>query len=143
MSTVIAIDPGNKKCGLLLADLQAEIVIEGRVVAPNAVIDLVIYWITNKEAEEIVLGNGTTSNYWQKKLKGFCPIKLVEESGTTLRARARYWEIWPPPIWLRFLPKGMLVPSQHLDAVAALVLLEDHLHKKFKWSGIKNFRISL
>ena len=142
MRKLIAIDPGNKKCGLLLADIDSDIILDGRVVTPNAVVDLIKYWVANGEVEGILLGNGTTSKYWQKKLHGLSSIKLVEEKGTTLRARSRYWEIWPPPIWLRFLSKGMLVPFQHLDAIAALVLLEDYLNKKFKWPGKTNFKIS-
>jgi len=142
MKRVIAIDPGQKKCGLLLADLEKELVLDGRVVATDAVIDLVVRWSADEDLDGIVLGNGTSSKYWENKLKGFAPIEVVEESGTTLRARDRYWEIWPPRIFIRWLPRGMLVPLKHLDAVAALVLLEDHLDKKLNWSGLADFRIS-
>ena len=142
MTRVIAIDPGHKKCGILLADLEQELVLDGRVVATDAVIDLVVRWSVDEDLDGIVLGNGTSSKYWENKLKGFAPIQVVEESGTTLRARDRYWEIWPPRILIRWLPRGMLVPWKHLDAVAALVLLEDHLDKKLNWSGLADFRIS-
>ena len=89
MKRVIAIDPGQKKCGLLLADLEQELVLDGRVVATDAVIDLVVRWSADEDLDGIVLGNGTSSKYWENKLKGFAPIEVVEESGTTLRARDR------------------------------------------------------
>ena len=132
---LISIDPGQKKCGLLLVDLDKQIVLDGLVVDSNFVIDLVVQWSNKAEVKGIILGNGTTSKSWERRLKKIAlPIEIVEEKGTTLRARSRYWEIWPPPIWLRWVPKGLLVPMKNLDAVAALILLEDHLNKKLEWS---------
>ena len=135
MTILISIDPGQKKCGLLLVDLDKQIVLDGLVVDSNFVIDLVVQWSNKAEVKRIILGNGTTSKSWERRLqKAALPIQTVEEKGTTLRARSRYWEIWPPPIWLRWVPKGLLVPMKNLDAVAALILLEDHLNKKLEWS---------
>ena len=141
MSKLIAIDPGNKKCGLLLADLDKELVLDGRVVYHTAVIDLVKIWKSEDDLEGIILGNGTTSNYWLRLLKDLAPVQIVEERGTTFRARARYWELWPPGIWSSWLPRGLILPPTNLDAIAALVLLEDHLCKKFEWQGTNNFKI--
>ena len=132
---LISIDPGQKKCGLLLVDLGKQIVLDGLVVDSDFVIDLVVQWSNKAEVKGIILGNGTTSKSWERRLKKIAlPIEIVEEKGTTLRARSRYWEIWPPPIWLRWVPKGLLVPMKNLDAVAALILLEDHLNRKLEWS---------
>ena len=135
MTILISIDPGQKKCGLLLVDLDKQIVLDGLVVDSDFVIDLVVQWSNKAEVKGIILGNGTTSKSWERRLKKIAlPIEIVEEKGTTLRARSRYWEIWPPPIWLRWVPKGLLVPMKNLDAVAALILLEDHLNRKLEWS---------
>ncbi len=143
MSRVLAIDPGRKKCGLLLVELHAGIVLDGRVVDQSIVIDCIKCWRSKEYFDRIYLGNGTSSSFWQKKLRGIAPITVVEEKGTTLRARYRYWELWPPGIWLRWLPRGLIHPATNLDAVAALVLLEDHLHKKFQWPGSRDFKIWL
>ncbi len=104
-------------------------------------IDLIINWSSEGPLNGIILGNGTSSKYWKRQLQRFGSIEIVEERGTTLRARNRYWEIWPRGIWLRWLPRGLILPSQPLDAVAALVLLEDHVNKKLTWSGPPNFKI--
>ena len=141
MRRLIAIDPGKQKCGLLLADLDKEFVLDGIVAHHTAVLDLVKRWQSQGNLEGILLGNGTTSKYWFGLLKDFASVQIVEEKGTTLRARERYWELWPPEILLRWLPRGLMIPSQNLDAVAALVLLEDHLGMKLKWKGTKNFKI--
>ena len=80
-----------------------------------------------------------------KQVCTFCTgikfIEIVDEKGSTLRARTRYWELWPPGICLRWLPRGLIVPSVHLDAVAALVLLEDYSKKRLKWPGATDFKI--
>ena len=141
MSRLIAIDPGKRKCGVLLVDLEKEIVLEGKVVGSSLVISLLKAWEKNGTIDAIILGNGTTSNYWESKLSRLFPLKIVEERGTTLRARKRYWELWPPSIWMRWIPKGLMVPKQPLDALAALVLLEDYLNKKITWPDKPNFRI--
>ena len=141
MTRLIAIDPGKEKCGLLLADIDQELVLEGIVGHRTVVIDLVSRWISQGNLEGIVLGNGTTSKDWFRLLKDLAPVQIVQERGTTLRARERYWELWPPSWWLRWLPRGLLLPSKPLDAVAALILLEDHLNKKLRWQGPRNFRI--
>ena len=141
MRNILSIDPGMKKCGLILADLDTATVLDGRVVSYSAVINCIEYWRSIEHFDNIILGNGTSSKFWLKKLKGIAPIQVVEEKGTTLRARERYWEIWPPGIWLRWLPRGLIVPSTHLDAVAALVLLEDYLNQKLHWTAQRDFRI--
>ncbi len=141
MKRIIAIDPGNQKCGLLLADIDQKLVLDGRVVDKSAVIALIMIWKSKGDLEGILLGNGTTSNYWLGMLEDIAPVQIVEERGTTLRARHRYWELWPPQLLCRWLPRGLMVPPNHLDAVAALVLLEDHLSNKLQWRGSKNFKI--
>ena len=142
MNRLIAIDPGTNKCGLLLVDLDKDVVLYGKVVDKLFVIDVISSWKSEAPVNGIVLGNGTSSQYWQRMLSGLAPIEIVEERWSTLRARDRYWDIWPPVIWLRWVPRGLIVPPQHLDAVAALVLLEDHLKKKFQWTGSPDFKIS-
>ena len=62
MSRFLAIDPGNKKCGLLLADLDLDLVLDGRVANHLEVIDLIINWSSEGPLNGIILGNGT-SNY--------------------------------------------------------------------------------
>ncbi len=140
MNRVVAVDPGRNKCGLVLTDADASLVLEGRVVSASSVIDLIIYWHEQAPLKGLVLGNGTSSKYWEEALIKVFPVEVVEEKGTTLRARQRYWELWPPMTWRRLIPRGLILPPHDLDAVAALLLLEDHLGKKFRWPGPHNFK---
>ncbi len=141
MNRILAIDPGNQKCGLVLADPEAGLVIEGIVVSSEEVIDMVKYWSNKAPFDHLILGDGTSSKYWRANLSKFAPIQLVDEKGSTLRARKRYWELWPPLNWRRWLPRGLFLPPTNLDAVAALVLLEDYLNKKLIWTGPPKFKI--
>ena len=135
MSLFISIDPGNKKCGLLLADLESGKVIEAGISSLGKFSDLVLLWIEDYYVSEIIIGDGTNCKFIGKKLreKNIFNFKYVNESGSTLRARYRYWEIWPPNYFISLLPKEILFPPDNLDAVVALILLEDFLKFSFIW----------
>ncbi len=141
MTRIISVDPGSKKCGLLLADREKSIVLEGKVVKACDVLEHIIAWCELEPVSLIILGNGTSSKYWAKSLGEISPIKLIDERGTTLLARKRYWELWPPIKWLSWVPRGLLLPPDQLDAIAALVLLEDYLNTKLRWPYPPDFKI--
>ena len=143
MSVYISIDPGIKKCGLLLADIESGKVIEAGIVSLKKISDLVSSWKEAYEYVEVIIGDGTNSNYIGNKLKqkNLLNINFVNEKGSTFRARFRYWEIWPPNYFIRWLPKEILFPPDKLDAVVALILLEDFLNFKFIWPGNLDIKI--
>ena len=67
---------------------------------------------------------------------------VVDEKGTTLRARDRYWQLWPPSNFIKFVPRGMLMllTPDNLDALAAMVLLEDYLNHNLSWVEKPSFK---
>ena len=140
---LIAIDPGLKKCGVILVDKELRLVLEGKVVNSKSVIQLIDIWQRESEIDLIVMGNGTSSNNLTLEISKYfsIPINLSAEKDSTLRARNRYWELWPKPLYLRLIPKGLVVPPDNLDAIAALVLLEDYLKYKLDWTDKPNFKI--
>ena len=135
MSFYLSVDPGSKKCGLLLADIQSRKVIEAGIASLNKILDLVIMWNQDYHISKIIIGDGTNCKYIENQLKryNFFNINYVNERGSTLRARFRYWEIWPPNYFIRWLPKEILFPPDNLDAIVALILLEDFLQNRFIW----------
>ena len=135
MSFYISIDPGSEKCGLLLADLQTRKVIEAGIASVNNFSDLVSLWNQDHQISKIIIGNGTNFKYVENELKRreLFNLDFINEQGSTLRARFRYWEIWPPNCFIRWLPKEILFPPDNLDAIAALILLEDFLQYRFIW----------
>ena len=145
MSIYISIDPGIKKCGLVLADLKSGNVIEAGISSLNKFSELIFLWNEDYEISKIIIGDGTNCKYIENELKqkNIFNLLYVNESGSTLRARFRYWEIWPPNYFIRWLPKGILFPPENLDAVVALILLEDFLKFSFNWPDKVNIKIWL
>ena len=140
MTRVVALDPGRSKCGLLLADITTNTVLQGRVIPSAEVLDQLLAWMVNAQGEatqiaEMVIGDGTSSTVWQQQLPANLKVRVVDETGTTLRARARYWQLWPSRGWKRLLPLGLRIPSGDLDAIAALVILENYLGRPLQWPG--------
>ena len=145
MSLFISIDPGNKKCGLLLADMKSGNVIQAGISSLNKVSDLVSLWNKDYLISKIIIGDGTNCKYVENELhkKNILNLKYVNERGSTLRARFRYWEIWPPNYCIRWLPKEILLPPENLDAIVALILLEDFLNYRFIWPDKVDIKIWL
>ena len=141
MTRVVSLDPGRCKCGLILVDCDRLCVIEARVIATEAVLGTLEQWRLTAPIERLVLGNGTASDSLKRQLPADLPVRLVDERGTTLKARRRYWQLWPPRGWRRFIPEGLLLPPTELDAVAALVILESDLGRNLAWPGPAPIRI--
>ena len=135
MSFYISIDPGIKKCGLLLADFQSGKVIEAGIASLNKFSELVSLWHEEYQISKVIIGDGTNCRYLEAKLRqeNIFNLNYVNERGSTLRARFRYWEIWPPNYFVRWLPKEIIFPPENLDAIVALILLEDFLRYRLIW----------
>ena len=135
MSFYISIDPGSKKCGLLLANVESGKVIAAGIASLNKLSELVSFWDKQYNITKIIIGDGTNCKYVKNELKRkkFFDLNFVSEKGSTLRARFRYWEIWPPNYFIRWFPKEVLFPPKNLDAIVALILLEDFLRFSLIW----------
>ena len=135
MSLYLSIDPGIKKCGLLLADTQSGKVIMAGIASLNKFSNLISLWSENYKISAVIIGDGTNSEYVKNQIKRISLVSIhdVDERGSTLRARFRYWEIWPPNYLIRWIPKEVLFPPENLDAVVALILLEDYLNYRLNW----------
>ena len=73
------------------------------------------------------LGNGTGSGAGSSTLAALAlELELVDEHGSTLAARDRYWELCPANGWLRLLPAGLRLPPRDIDDVVAQLLVERH-----------------
>ena len=140
MTRVVALDPGRSKCGLLLANISTNTVLKAMVIPSAEVLDQLRAWMEDDQGEnaqiaDLVIGDGTSSTIWQQQLPTSLKVHVVDETATTLRARERYWQLWPARGWKRFLPLGLRIPSGDLDAIAALVILEDYLGRPLRWPG--------
>ena len=133
MTCVAALDPGRSKCGVVLVDIDAAVVRNGVILRSNTVLETLNTWHRHDRFELILIGDGTGSRNWNDCLQALAPVQMVNERGTTLRARARFWQLWPATGWRALLPEGLRVPPGDLDAVAALVMVEDHFGITCEW----------
>lgn len=125
---ILAIDPGREKCGLALVSPQGEVLLR-RIVTRRDVETEVLALLQSTPVARIVLGDATTSRQLHESLRqgleaqGIdCPLEAVNETGSTLEARALYWQANPPRGWRRFVPLSLQVPPEPLDDFAAVVL---------------------
>ena len=132
MTRYISIDPGKYKCGLIFADFKSKRVLKAIVIESRYLVQHIKTFIENDRNIKVLIGNGTTSNYHVKSLSFLGNnLTIVEEKNTTVRAKQRYFEIFPIRGFQRFLPRDIFLLNINLDAISALIILEDFLEFKF------------
>ncbi|MEB3234698.1 MAG: resolvase [Cyanobacteriota bacterium] len=125
-----ALDPGRSKCGLVRCDADQQRIEEALIQSPEQCLATLTRWQQQQQLRAVVLGDGTSSRDWQQRLAALgLRVTVVDERGTTLAARQRYWQLWPPRGWRRLLPAGLRLPPRDLDDVAAQLLLERQLQR--------------
>lgn len=77
-----------------------------------------------KELEGIYVGDGTSSADILELLGDVLPVKSVDEKGSTLEGRRRYWLLHPPKGLWRLVPVSLRVPPRDIDDLAAWSLIE-------------------
>ena len=132
MLKLISIDPGKCKCGLVLVDLNKKKVDQAIVINTEFLPKYVKSLNSFENISKVIMGNGTTSKQNLEKLKFINKdLIIVEEKNTTLRAKKRYFELFPIKGLKTFLPKEIFIMNKNLDAVSALIILEDYCNEKF------------
>jgi len=141
MSRVITIDPGKSKCGLVLAEITEKKVYEAIIVKSEFLENYVRKLITTEKISQIIIGNGTTSREIKKKLNFFKKeIITFEEKNTTYRAKARYFEVFPISGLKFLMPREVFILNKNLDAISALIILEDYYKTKFTFNQNLDFK---
>ena len=132
MPRVITIDPGKSKCGLVLAEISEKKVYKAIILKSELLENYVRNLIAAEDISQIIIGNGTTSSEIREKLFFFKKeIITFEEKNTTYRAKARYFEIFPISGLKFLMPREVFILNKNLDAISALIILEDYCKTKF------------
>ena len=135
MPRVITIDPGKSKCGLVLAEISEKKIYKAIILKSELLEDYVRNLITVEDISQIIIGNGTTSKEIREKLYFFKKeIIIFEEKNTTYRAKARYFELFPIKGLKFLIPREVFILNKNLDAISALIILEDYCKMKFTLS---------
>ena len=132
MPRVITIDPGKSKCGLVLAEISEKKVYKAIILKSELLENYVGNLIIAEDISQIIIGNGTTSREIREKLYCFKKeIITFEEKNTTYRAKARYFELFPISGLKFLMPREVYILNKNLDAISALIILEDYCKTKF------------
>jgi len=126
---ILGFDPGHHKCGLAVMDQEKHLYYH-QVVKPSAVARTITKLHQEFQINLIVIGDQTTSEFWKQnitKIISEIPIIKVDERYSSLEARDRYWQIYPPQGLVRLIPPGMRIPSQPIDDIVAMILIERYL----------------
>ena len=132
MLKLISIDPGKCKCGLVLVDLHQKKVDQAIVLNTEFLPKYVKTLKSALNISKIIIGNGTTSRENIEKLE-FVKKDLIifEEKNTTYRAKKRFFELFPVMGLKSLLPKELFLINKNLDAISALIILEDYCNDRF------------
>jgi RNase H-fold protein (predicted Holliday junction resolvase) len=121
---VAGFDPGRSKCGVVLTNADCTAIVAAAVLPPQQAAERLLRWQRRRPLVAVVMGNGTGSGPWQERLQGRLPLEMVEERGTTLEARRRFWQLHPARGWRCLLPEGLRQPPRDWDDVVAQLLVE-------------------
>jgi RNase H-fold protein (predicted Holliday junction resolvase) len=121
---VLAVDPGRGKCGVAVCSTQG--VLAKAIVPPDDLSRLVRDWVKAYGVTQVVIGDSTGSDAVAGGLGdlGQISVKRVDEAGTTLLARARYFAEHPPRGWRRLVPLSLQTPPVPYDDYVAILLAE-------------------
>ena len=132
MLKFLSIDPGKSKCGLVLAEISEKKVYKAIILKSELIGDYVENLNTIEDISKIIIGNGTTSQEIKEKLNIFKKkIITFEEKNSTFRAKARYFELFPISGLKFLMPREVFIINKNLDAISALIILEDYCKMKF------------
>ena len=132
MLKFLSIDPGKYKCGLVLAEITEKKVYKAIIIQNELLEDYLRNLNDIKDISKIILGNGTTSRDIKVKLD-FLKKEIItfEEKNTTYRAKERYFELFPISGLKFLIPREFFIINKNLDAISALIILEDYCKIKF------------
>ena len=135
MPKMISIDPGKSKCGLVLVDINKKEIDQAIVLNTDLLPKYIKTLKSLENISKVIIGNGTSSKENIEKLE-FIKKDLIifEEKNTTYRAKKRFFELFPIRGWKILLPKEFILINKNLDAVSALIILEDYCNDKFTLS---------
>ncbi|MBD2778347.1 pre-16S rRNA-processing nuclease YqgF [Iningainema tapete] len=129
---ILGFDPGRDKCGLAVMGLDRKLCYH-QVVKAEQSISTIEELRQKFPISILVMGDQTTAKRWkqqlQQELAQPLSIVLVDERYSTLEARDRYWQMYPPSGLTKLLPKGLRQPPRAIDDIVAILLIERYLNR--------------
>ena len=125
---ILGFDPGKDKCGLAVMGKDRQLLYHQVIVSEQAIATLESL-CQQFSIDLLVMGNQTTAQGWKQALESRLapPIAMVDERNSSLQARDRYWQMYPPKGLARLIPQGMRLPPRPVDDIVAILLIERYL----------------
>ncbi|NEQ27208.1 MAG: pre-16S rRNA-processing nuclease YqgF [Microcoleus sp. SIO2G3] len=129
---ILGFDPGRDKCGLAVVGRERQLLYHQVVLSQDA-IATIQQLCQEFVIETIVMGDQTTAKSWKQQMVSelgtSIPIVLVDERYSSLEARDRYWQMYPPKGIELLVPKGLRQPPRPVDDIVAILLIERYMEK--------------
>ena len=129
---ILGFDPGRQKCGLAVMGVDRKLYYHEVISSEDTI--LILQNLRQKyPISLLVMGDQTTAKIWKKqlteKLTEPLRIVLVDERYSSLEARDRYWQMYPPRGIYRLIPQGMRPIPRPVDDIVAILLIERYLER--------------
>lgn len=127
---ILGFDPGRDKCGLAVIGENRKLHYHQVVLASEATTTIQAL-CEQFSIKTVVMGDQTTAKSWRKQLSTNLPasvsIVLVDERYSTLEARDRYWQMYPPNGFAQLIPQSLRRLPRPIDDIVAILLIERYL----------------
>lgn len=131
---ILGFDPGRQKCGFAVMGLDRNLFYHA-VIAADEAIATIQTLRSQYPISILVMGDQTSAQEWKQKLLDLpdpLRVVLVDERYSTLEARDRYWQMFPPKGLSRLLPIGLRMIDRPIDDIVAILLIERYLERLVK-----------
>lgn len=129
---ILGFDPGRQKCGLAVMGVDRTLRYH-QVVSTDAAIATIQSLQQQFPISLLVMGDQTTAKEWKQTLNNQLPdplrIIMVDERYSSLQARDRYWQMFPPKGLSRLVPQSFRSISRPIDDIVAILLIERYLER--------------
>ena len=137
---ILGFDPGRDKCGVAVMDAEGKLYYH-QVIESERAIASVQQLCQEYQIKLVVMGDKTTAKSWHQQLKSALAdeisVSMVNEDNSTLEARDRYWQMYPPKGLSRLVPLGMRLPPRPVDDIVAILLIERYFATRSRTANDK------
>ena len=127
---ILGFDPGKDKCGIAVMGSDRKINYH-QVVVSSVAIATIVKLCQQFPIDLLVMGDRTTAKSWKANIEPNLPpslkLVMVDERNSSLEARDRYWQMYPPQGITKLIPQGMRLPPRPIDDIVAILLIERYL----------------
>ncbi|UBF28617.1 pre-16S rRNA-processing nuclease YqgF [Kovacikia minuta CCNUW1] len=128
---ILGFDPGRRKCGLAVMGVDRTLRYH-QVVTTEAAIPTIQTLRQQYPISLLIMGDQTSAKDWKQKLNAETDplrIVMVDERYSTLEARDRYWQMFPPKGLYGLVPQSLRRIPRPIDDIVAILLIERYLER--------------